>query len=176
MKATAKVIVKKGGRKPLFYYNKDYLNEVKELYEAGIKPVEIAKRLSVSVPTVYRWLKELGLFKSKRINYSAIALQLELNGFAKVKPSIARRLAAEDKSLEIVRINLGVGMEGRKYSAISFFGTRPYTLTFVVKDVPAFKEHALNLLKGLFYEQNPNPDAGLRKAFTHFIHAYGLEP
>ncbi|MFP3224614.1 MAG: helix-turn-helix domain-containing protein [Nitrososphaeria archaeon] len=165
----------KSGRKPIYTKNFSYIDQLKKLYNEGKKPSEISKILNVSTPTIYRWLKELGLLEDRNKNIQIYSVHLELNGFVKVdKNSTAKRLLKMYPDARIVKINTGVGMEGRRFSSVSFFGNRPYTLTFIVKDDQAFKEHVARFLEGIFYEKNPNPDPNLKKAFTHFIHSFGL--
>ncbi len=172
---TLKPKKEKVGRKPIYEKNAEYLKILSDLYMQGKRPSEMSKILNVSIPTIYRWLKQMGLLKSKEEALRVYLDEIELNGFTRVpEASLARRIARKVPNSRIIKLNTGVGMEGRKFSSVSFFGMRPFTLVFVVKDENAFKEHAARLLEGMFYEANPNPDPHLKKAFTHFIHSFGL--
>lgn len=166
---------KRAGRKP--YYTKDsgYISKLISLYNSGASVYQISEQLNVSVPTVYRWLKGIGLFKGRERDLEHIMLEIELNGFAKVdKFIVGRRLEKSQPELRTVRVNFGVGMEGRKFSSTAFFGSRPPVMFFIVKDEEQFKYHISKLMEGLFYEHNPKPEQNLKKAFTHFIHSFGF--
>ncbi len=178
MNASAAIAInpKRAGRKP--YYSKDsgYISRLISLYNSGISVYQIAEQLDVSVPTVYRWLKSTGLFKGRERDLDQIKLEIELNGFAKLdKFIIGKRLEKDMPELRTVRINFGVGMEGRKFSSTAFFGNRPPVMFFIVKDEAQFKFHISKLMEGLFYEHNPKPEQSLKKAFTHFVHSFGFD-
>ncbi len=166
---------KRAGRKP--YYSKDsgYISRLINLYNNGTSVYKIAEQLNVSVPTVYRWLKGIGLFEGRERNLDQIKLEIDLNGFARIdKFVIGKRLEKDMPDVRTVRVNFGVGMEGRKYSSTAFFGHRPPVMFFVVRDEEQFKYHVSKLMEGLFYEHNPKPQQSLKKAFTHFVHSFGF--
>jgi len=169
------ISTKKAGRKP--YYTKDsgYISRLVSLYNSGASVYQISEQLNVSVPTVYRWLKGIGLFKGRERDLERIKLEIELNGFARIDKFIAgKRVEKAEPGLRTVRVNFGVGMEGRKFSSTAFFGSRPPVMFFIVKDEDQFKFHISKLMEGLFYEHNPKPEQNLKKAFTHFVHSFGF--
>ena len=166
---------KRAGRKPYYMKDSEYISKLLNLYNSGTSVYKIAEQLNVSVPTVYRWLRNLGVFEGRKRNLEQIKLEIELNGFARIdKYSIGKRLERVIPGLRTVRINFGVGMEGRKYSSTAFFGRRLPVMYFAVKDEEQFKYHISKLMEGLFYENNPKPQQSLRKAFTHFLHSFGF--
>ncbi|MEM0097352.1 MAG: helix-turn-helix domain-containing protein [Conexivisphaerales archaeon] len=167
---------KKAGRKPYYTKDNEYISRLISLYNSGASVYQISEQLNISVPTVYRWLKGIGLFKGRERDLEQLKLELELNGFAKIgKFIIGKRLEKTESGLRTVRINFGVGMEGRKFSSTAFFGSRPPVMFFIVKDENQFKFHISKLMEGLFYEHNPKPEQNLKKAFTHFVHSFGFE-
>lgn len=146
---------------------------IKELYLKGKSVKEIAVLFGISVSTVYSVLKRAKVFINRRGKLSSTEeLLLDLNGFIKLQHN---RKALNYVDAEIINIRLGVGMVGRKYSSYSFFGVKPYRLTFLVKDLNSFRYHIARMLLGMFYEKNPNPSRDLRKSFTHFLHSYSLD-
>ena len=58
---------------------------------------------------------------------------------------------------------------GIKYSSVDILG-ETYTYYFDIER----KEKFANFLVNKFYENNPNPEKGLKKAFTRLLHLHGL--
>lgn len=97
-------------------------------------------------------------------------------GYARSSSILLHNIRIKNPELRDVQIRIfgpnsgGSGSMGSiKYSGMDMLGER-YTYYFDVRR----KETFVNFLVKKFYENNPNPEKGLKKAFTRLLHLHGL--
>jgi hypothetical protein len=96
-----------------------------------------------------------------------------------IQPDVRKMLMNGCDAIHLARVEIrGVNRGGRKgaikFSSIDLFGKRCIREIYLVSDFDYFNRFMSRRLQMLFIRANPNPDRNLRKAFTHFLHDYGL--
>lgn len=97
-------------------------------------------------------------------------------GYARSSSILLRNIRIKNPELRDVQIRVfcpNSGSSGSigsiKYTSIDLLGER-YTYYFDTEK----REKFANFLVEKFYENNPNPEKGMKKAFTRLLHLHGL--
>ena len=120
--------------------------------------------------------------ESERKQFSAIGEKIRAQGFIAFLgvPRFARRRIVDPLCFEpparpfrIIGINSG-HKGGRKFTSINLFGSRVIRESYYVLDWEKFSKFISMKLEVMFRATNPDPPKQLKRAFTHFMHNFGL--
>ncbi|MHB1868430.1 MAG: IS110 family transposase [Nitrososphaerales archaeon] len=109
--------------------------------------------------------------------------RLQRRGFIRARdvPSPIRKALSNSlafypklRQIKITSVNHGGGKGATKFSSVNIFGRRYFGEIYFVSDVDSFKRFISRRLETMFIGTNPNPDLGLRKAFTRYLHNHDL--
>lgn len=126
-------------------------------------------------------IKDLTL--SRRHTLDEIVSKAQKQGFISAAdvPAFARARLTDplyfEPPAEHIRLS-GVSAPGRKgaikFSSVDLFGLQKLDESYYVVDWERFRKFICQKLEVMFLFKNPSPSKDLRKAFTRFLHNYGM--